>query len=116
MSNQNYDAQLAESAEANAAKMREALECAEYALKYPNSDQAFALMAVQSALALAPAESVSQDTAMLDWIEKYGIEIGISALAYHEISATRAAIAKAMREIKTRDAAMSANSGEKEKQ
>jgi hypothetical protein len=32
-------------------KMREALECAEYALSHPQSDQQFALNAVREALA-----------------------------------------------------------------
>lgn len=49
-------------------------------------------------------EEMKRDKERLDWLEAHAVEIGISALAYHEISATRAAIDKGMREIKTRPA------------
>lgn len=51
-------------------------------------------------------DELKRDKERLDWLENNGVEIGISALAYHEISATRLAIDKGMREIQTKDSAM----------
>jgi hypothetical protein len=56
--------------------LREALECAEYALSHPESDQAFALAAVRDALATPASETEKLPTKigkLIEQLQKYAL-------------------------------------------